>query len=159
MKNDFFKLPNTKILFWTLCGVLAILIAYGLGILVGYRRAIFAADFGERYYRTMYGNPMGQPMIGAMGYGPLTMHGVAGEVIDISTGTIVVKDANGDEESVLVMSNTPIREMNNDITAGDIVPNDQIVVIGQPDTGGQVEARFIRVFETSSSLPLPPGSQ
>src|SRR5271170_4578790 len=121
-ENDFLKPPKTKTLLWTLCGILGVLVAFGLGLLVGYRRAIFAADFGEGYYRSVYGDPFGKPAIGAMGYGPLTMHGVAGEVIDVSSGTITVQDADGNEESVLNLSNTPVREMNDDVSATAIQP-------------------------------------
>jgi len=157
-ENDFLKLPKTKTFLWVLCGILVILVAFGLGLAVGYRRAIFASEFGAHYYRGMYGDPSGQPFIGLMGVGPTTVHGVSGEVIDVSSGTISVREVDGNEESVLVSSHTPIREMNNDISAQDIEPYDQIVVIGQPDANGEVEARFIRVFEASSSPPTTPSS-
>src|ERR1700733_6710896 len=97
---DFFKAPKTKTLLWILCSILGILVVFGLGITVGYRRAIFASDFGENYYHTMYGDPFGKPMIGVMGQGPMTMHGVAGIVIDVTTSTIFVRDASGNGEAV-----------------------------------------------------------
>lgn len=150
-EDEFLKIPKTKTLLWTLCGILAILITFGLGLLVGYRRAIFAADFGEGYYRSVYGDPFGKPMIGAMGMGPVMMHGVAGEVLDVSSDTITVEDPNGNEESVLIMANTPVREMGNDVSATIIQPDDRVVVIGEPDASGEVDARFIRVLESSSS--------
>jgi hypothetical protein len=150
-KNNFLKMPRTKTFLVVLCGALVVLIAYGLGILVGYRRAIFASQFGEHYYRTMYGDPFGKPMIGVMGMGPMTMHGVAGQVIDVASETISVKDINGNEESVWVVSGTPIRDMNNSVSMQEIQPADQIIVIGQPDPDGDIAARFIRIFETSSS--------
>lgn len=149
--TDFFKAPKTKTLLWILCSVLVVLIVFGLGIAVGYRRAIFASDFGENYYHSMYGSPFGKPMIGVMGLGPITMHGVAGEVIDVASGTILVRDATGDEESVLIVSGTPIREMNNNILMSDVDVGDNVTVIGAPDPQGQVEARFVRVFQASSS--------
>ena len=156
-KNDFLKPPKTKTLLWTLCCILAVLIAFGLGLVVGYRRAIFASDFGEHYYRNMLGDPEGQPVVGAMGYGPLTMHGVTGEVVDVATDTIVVRGSNGSEESVLIVSGTPIRDMNENISEQEIAPNDQIVVLGDPDQDGVVEARFVRIFNASSSpLPMAP---
>lgn len=153
-ENDFLKPPKTKTLLWILCGVLAVLVAFGTGILVGYHRAIFASDFGAGYYRSMYGDP-GQPMLGMMGYGPLTMHGVSGEVLDVSSGTVIVQETNGNEASILVLSGTPIRDMNNNVSIGDIEPDDHIVAIGEPDGNGEVEAHFIRVFEASSSYPPP----
>ncbi len=89
---------------------------------------------------------------------PFNQHGVAGEVIDVSSSTISVKDTDGDEHSVAVLSDTAIREGGAAIMIGGVVPGDMITVIGAPNSQGQVEARFIRVFAASSSSPpvLPP---
>lgn len=146
--SDFLKTPKTKTLLWILCGILVALITFGLGVAVGYRRAIFASDFGANYYHSMYGNPFGPPMIGVMNNGPQTIHGVVGEVIDVGSTTMAVQDPSGDEESVFVASDTPIREMNNEITLIEIDVGDHVTVIGEPDQNGQVEARFIRVFQS-----------
>jgi len=152
----FFKAPKTKTLLWTLCAILAVLVVFGLGVAVGYRRALFASDFGESYYRVLYGEPFGKAAIGfTMGPGPATMHGVTGQVIDVSSATISVEDPQGDEQLVAIASGTPIREMDSFIVPGDIEVGDMVTVIGSPDNEGQVEARFIRVFETSSSPPMP----
>ncbi len=149
--NDFFKPPKTKTLLWILTGLLGILIVFGLGITVGYRRAIFSSDFGATYYHEMYGTPFGKPTVMVMSNGPMAMHGVAGQVIDVDSSTILVQDPNGAEEAVFVASGTTIREMNQDIAPSGIVVGDGVTVIGEPDTNGQVEARFIRVFEVNSS--------
>jgi hypothetical protein len=154
--NDFLKPPKTKTLLWTLCGILAILVVFGMGIVVGYRRAIFASEFGENYYRNLFGNPFGQPMIGMVAHGPMTMHGVVGSVINVGSSTLDVRDSEGDEESIVIVSGTPIREMGNDISAGDVENGDFVTVIGDPNGDGQIMARFIRVFEASSSLPPAP---
>src|SRR5262249_34852657 len=150
--SEFLKTPKTKTLLWILCVVFVVLIAFGLGITVGYRRAIFSSQFGEHYYRGLYGDPFGRPVMGITGRAPLTMHGVAGEVIDVTSSTLSVKDPTGNETSVLIASNTPIREMGNDISPNDIEVGNMVTVIGEPDQNGQVEARFIRVFESSSSM-------
>ena len=96
--NDFLKAPKTKTLLWILCGILAILVVFGLGIAVGYRRAIFASSFGENYYRNFYRGPFTGMMGFIAGPPPVNMHGVAGNVIDVSSGTISVKDIGGNEQ-------------------------------------------------------------
>jgi len=149
--NDFLKTPKTKTLLWILCGVLAILVVFGLGIAVGYHRAIFASGYGENYYHNFYRGPFTGVMGFIPGPPPMNMHGVAGEVIDVSSGTISVRDTDGNEQSVLLMSDTPIREMNTDISESDIQPDDQVIVIGEPNDTGQVEARFIRVFAATTT--------
>lgn len=149
--NEFLKPPKTKSLLWTLCGVLVILIVFGLGIAVGYHRAIFASGYGENYYRNFYQGPFTGPMASIPGPPPMNMHGVAGEVLDVSSGTLSVRDLGGNEQSVLILPGTAIREMNNNIPENEIQPDDQIIVIGEPNDAGQVEARFIRVFESTTT--------
>jgi hypothetical protein len=79
------------------------------------------------------------------------MHGVAGEVIDVSSSSISVKDTHGNEQSIAIASGTPIREMDDMILISDIQPGDSVTVIGEPNDEGQVEARFIRVFQAQNN--------
>lgn len=87
---------------------------------------------------------------------PLNQHGAVGVVIDVTSSTIATKDLDGDEESVMVATDTVIREMNRTVTLGDVVVGDGITVIGAPNDQGQIYARFIRVFPEGSSLPQRP---
>lgn len=146
--KDFLKSSGVHAVLWILGGLILLLVAFGFGAMVGYREASYAGNFGNNYYRNFYGPPMGQPF-----FNP---HGVAGEVIDLSSSTISVKDLDGDEHSVMVASSTAIREGSAAITIGDIHIGDMITVIGAPNGSGQVEARLVRVISTSSSIPVPP---
>jgi hypothetical protein len=127
-------------------GVIVLLVVFAFGASVGYHRGLFADRFGENYFRNFYGDPAGKMS--------LTMHGVAGNVIDVSSATIAVEAADGDEQSVLVLPTTVIREQDDTITVGNMAVGDMITVIGDPTTEGQIEARFIRVFPVSSSMPM-----
>jgi len=151
--NDFFKSPKTKTLLYTLCGILVILVVFGMGILVGYRRAIFATRWSDDYYGNFYGPPFGgpPPLMGAALPGPFNTHGVVGEVIDVESSTMSVEGQNGNEEMIFVSSGTPIREMSNAIQLMGIKDGDHVVIIGEPDDSGQVEAKFVRVFEGSTT--------
>ena len=139
---------------WTL-GVLAFffifLLAFGLGVSVGYQKAIFSSDWGRNYERNF--SPM--PPIGVMvpdsETAPFDVHGAAGTVIDISNSDISVRDEDNDEQSVVVASDTVIRKIDRTISLGDVAVGDRIVVIGAPNSDGQVEARFIRVFPASGA--------
>ena len=146
-ENDFLKPPKTKRLLWILCAVLAVLVGFGLGIIVGYRRAVFAANWNRNYYPNFYGAPSSGVMMG-MGPAqapPFNPHGVVGEVIDIGSSSLSIKDSDDNEQSVFVASATPIREMNNTISLSAVEVGDQVTIIGEPNDNGQVEARFIRV--------------
>jgi hypothetical protein len=146
--NNFLKSQKAKAVLIILAAIVILLLAFGFGIAVGYRRAIFASRYGENYSRNFEGDPFGAVMGGPP---PMNTHGVAGVVIDVSTSTISVKDMHGNEQSVAVPSDTSIREMDDMIVLSDIQPGDSVTVIGEPNDEGQVEARFIRVFSASST--------
>jgi hypothetical protein len=126
-------------------GAIVLLVVFAFGASIGYHRGLFADRFGENYFKNFYGSPTGKMS--------LTMHGVAGDVIDVSSATIAVEADDGDEQSVLVAPNTVIRENDNTVMAQNIGIGDEITVIGEPTDQGQIEARFIRIFPSSSSLP------
>jgi hypothetical protein len=152
--KDLMQSQKIKSALWILGAVILLLIVFGLGMAAGYRRAVFSDRFGENYFRNFYGGPPGGPIaIGPMGGMPFNMHGVAGEVIDVSSSTISVKDPDGDELSVVVATDAVIREGAQTIMVGDVKPGDMITVIGAPNAAGQIQARFIRIFSASSSLP------
>lgn len=141
---------------WILAGCILLFVAFGLGITVGYDRAQFATGFDRNYYRIFYG---GQPQ-GAMGMVapamPAAIHGVVGKVIDLGSSTISVADQKNNEQSVAVSSGTVIRNGQNTIMIGDIAVGDMIVVIGEPNSQGQIDARFIRILGNQSSSPSTP---
>lgn len=155
--NDFLKIPKTKTLLWILCSILVVLVAFGLGVVVGYRRAVFASGWSENYYHNFYDmSPDHGFFMTGIGSGasqPFNPHGVAGEVVDIGSSTLSVQDADGEAQSVFVASATPIREMNGSILFTAIQIGDHVTIIGQPNDSGQVEARFIRVFTTPNINP------
>jgi hypothetical protein len=150
--KDFLKAPKTKTLLYTLCGILAILVVFGVGVIVGYRRAEFAERWSENYYPNFLGVTAGGGPLGML-FGPFDTHGVVGRVVMVGTTTIAVEDRDGDEQSVVVGTNTPIRKMNGMISIIAIQDGDYVTVIGQPNDTGQVEANFIRVFS-----PAPPAT-
>lgn len=137
-----------------LAAIIVFLIAFGLGVSVGYEKAIFSSEWGMNYER----NFSGTPPLGAMsGNMPLAMHGAAGTVIDVSDAGMSVKDNDNDEQSIIVASGTIIKKMDAMISLRDIAIGDHVVVIGAPNSNGQVEARFIRVFPAPGpgSAPMP----
>jgi phage baseplate assembly protein gpV len=149
--KDLLQSSKVKTALWIVGGVLVLLIVFGVGAAVGYHRALFTARFGENYYRNFYGAPAPGGPTGPMSF---STHGVAGEVIDVATSSLAVKDSAGNEQSVEVIPATVIREGNDTITLADVVIGGTVTVIGGPNEAGQIEARFIRVFPASSSMPF-----
>ena len=57
-----------------------------------------------------------------------------------------MQDKDNTEKVILIKSDTKIQKMKADIQTTDLSMNDFIVVIGSPDSQGQIEAKFIRVM-------------
>lgn len=155
--SHFLESKKIRIVLWILGSLIILLLIFGIGIGVGYDRANFGSHFGENYYHNFYGAPATGSMPYGMGPAPMSEHGIAGTVIDISSSTISVKDSNNNEHSIVVLPATVIRRDTATIKITGIQLQDQIVVIGDPNDEGQVIARFVRVFSPSS--PIPPQGQ
>jgi hypothetical protein len=151
--SNFLESKKVRAILWILGGLILLFVAFGLGIAVGYERAGFAAGFDKNYYRIFFGGlPVGP--IGMMAPPmPIATHGVVGTVIDVGSSTISVKDEQNNEQSVAISSGTAIRDADNDVTIGSVAVGDQIAVIGEPNTEGQIAARFIRILSAPSSTP------
>lgn len=159
--SNFLESKKTRVALWIIGAMVFVLLAFGTGTLVGYQRGIFSTHFGQEYYRNFYGSggpaPAGMVILG--GPPPMNQHGTVGVVIDVGSSTIATQDLDGDEESVVVATDTVIRDMNRTVTIGDIAVGDGITVIGEPNNHGQIYARFIRIFSGSSTLPQMPPPQ
>ena len=127
---------------------MVLLVVFGLGVNVGYRKAVFASRSGENYYH----NFLGTAPNGFSGPMPMNPHGIAGMIFDISSTTLSVRDPQGNEESVVVSGDTIIRETNETVSVSELAVGDQVAVIGEPNDQGQIRARFIRVFEVASPM-------
>ncbi len=147
--SNFLGSKKIRAVLWMLSGLIILFVVFGLGITVGYERAGFASGFDRNYSRIFFGKPIGI-MAPSM---PIVIHGVVGTVIDIGTSTISVENQNHNERSVVVSSGTDIRYGQESVSIGNIAVGDMIAAIGEPNTIGQIDARFIRVFPASSSIP------
>ena len=149
--SNFLESKIVRTILWILGGIIVLVVVFGLGITVGYDRAGFASGFDRNYFRIFYGAAPDGP-VGLMAPPmPVAIHGVVGTVIDLGTSTISVKDQQGNEQSVVVSSDTDIRNGNGNIMIGDVAVDDQIAVIGEPNSVGQIDAHFIRILGTPSS--------
>ena len=160
--SNFLDSKKTRTALWIIGGIVAALLVFGGGMAMGYQRGIFSSHFGEEYYNNFRGNASAGGVMMLGGPPPMNQHGTAGTVIDVdaSNTRITATDPDGDEESIAVDGNTIIREVDQTIPFGSVVPGDRIVVIGEPNGSGQILARFIRIFSGSSSIPqMPPQGQ
>ena len=140
-------------------GVLIIaLVSFAGGVATGLHKARFSYEFGKNYERNFVGGPF-QGQGGMMDRGPRGMmpdfegrgfrngHGIAGAIISVADNRIVIKDRDGQENTISVSDKTLIKRGQSTISAGDLKNDEQIVVMGRPSDNGTINADLVRVFE------------
>ena len=141
------KVFKSKVLVGILYGVGIVIIAgliFSAGISVGFHKASFGRAWGENYQRNF-------GMMGGRDNFP-NAHGAIGKIIKIELPTIIVQDKDNTEKVVLIKDDTKIQKMQDEIKSSDLKIDDFLVVIGSPDTQGQVEAKFIRIMPAPDFL-------
>jgi len=150
---DFNKFFSSKIFQGILLGIsifIVILIVFKIGMTIGFRKADFSYRWGANYHRNFAGPRAGffQELLDR---DVVETSGTFGQVMKIDGLKIVVKGAN-DVEKIIVINEktTTIRRFKETLQPSDLGIDDRIVVIGEPNSAGQIEAKLIRVF------PEPP---
>ncbi len=148
---------NFRAVIYTL-GILAIIfLIFEAGMFVGFKKASFGRDWNDNYVMN-FGLPHRGPRMmdnefGGFGNLP-NANGAIGKIIKVELPTIVVLDEKDNTEKiVLVNDKTEIREMQNVVEIKDLKVDDHVVIIGTPNSSGQIEARLIRFLP--NSLPFP----
>lgn len=147
--NKFFQ---SKLFKWIICGILSLIVllfVFKIGMFVGSKRADFAFRWGENYHKNFAG-PRGGFFNEFSGKDFIDAHGIFGQIIKIDGQTIVIEGQDNVEKIILVKEDTTIRSLRDNIKLSDLKVNDYIVVIGDPNDAGQIEAKLIRV------VPPPP---
>jgi len=138
----------------TLAAIAIIVLIFGAGMYIGFRKARFSYQWGENYHMN-FGSQRGGMMRDFGGKDLIDSHGASGQIIKIDGSTVIVKGQDGIEKSVLVKDDTAIRRFREAIKLTDLKVNDYIVVIGSPNDSGQIEAKFLRIMPASASSSMP----
>ena len=126
--------------------LVALLLIFQLGVLVGFRKARFSYRWGENYQRNFAGPRGGFIRRGFGDRGFINAHGVFGQILKIDENVLVLKGRDGVEQLVLVGERTGIEHGRQRILFSELRVDDSLVVIGRPNEQGQIEAKFIRLF-------------
>ena len=151
------KSKKVTVLMATLFALAVLVGTFNVGLMVGYRKAKFSYAWGENYHRNFAGprggfvRDFGREMNGGDYIGG---HGTFGQIIDIRDQQIVVRGKDNSEQVIAVTSDTDIQRFKDSIQMSDLKVDEPIVVIGEPNDQGQIEAKFIRVMPTPSRLPI-----
>lgn len=150
------KVFESKISFRILCvlGILIVaLLIFSAGVTVGFRRASFGHAWGENYERN-FGMTPNRQMFGRDNFP--NANGAIGKIIKIELPTLIVQDKNNTEKVILIKDDTKIQKMMNEVKTSDLAVDDYVVVIGSPNSQGQIEAKFIRIMPAGMPVPPPP---
>jgi len=158
-KEKIKKSLNSKF-FRTIIYVLGIFVivffVFQAGMMVGFKRVSFGRDWGNNYALNFGAPHMGPQIMGGR-FGEFNnnlpnAHGAIGKIIKVELPTIAVLDEKDNtEKTVLVNDKTEILKLRDKINSSELKIDDYIIVIGIPNSSGQIEARLIRILPA----PLP----
>jgi hypothetical protein len=150
--NNFFQSKTFKIIIWVVVALIVLLLVFRLGIEVGYKKAQFSYHWGENYHLN-FGGPKGGFFLPPNKNDEfISSHGAAGQIIKIDNNNLIIKDQENVEKSILIKDDTTIFCLRQKIKASDLKTGDFIVVIGDPNNAGQIEAKLIRVMPSPAQI-------
>lgn len=137
-----------KILIGLGIAIVALLI-FQAGMMVGYHKARFAGNFGNNFERNFLG-PRDHGMGMMFGKKMPGGHGAVGKIINIALPELTIAGPDNLEKTISIGTSTLVRRFQDETQASTLKVGEFVVVIGNPTTAGQIEAKLIRV------LPTPP---
>jgi len=138
---DFFQSKIFQNLILALAIIILVLAAFQAGIMVGFKKANFSNRWADNYNQNF-----------------AAAHGVFGQLIKVDGSNLVIKGQDNLEKIVVTGTSTSIVEFRNAIKLGDLKINDNVVVIGEPNDLGQIDAKLIRVMPAiTPGQPSPAG--
>lgn len=145
-----------KISLFGLLGFLLLIFVFKVGEIVGARKADFSCRWSDNYQRN-FGGPRQGFLKGFGDKDFIEANGTVGQIIKIApsasgqaSSTLVIKGRGDIEKIILVNASTTIKNLEKTVQASDLKVDDMVVVIGQPNDNGQIEAKLIRI------MPAPP---
>ncbi|OGH63374.1 MAG: hypothetical protein A2848_01730 [Candidatus Magasanikbacteria bacterium RIFCSPHIGHO2_01_FULL_50_8] len=113
---------KTKSIIGISVSVIVALLIFKFGVFVGYHKARHTLRWQSMYHQN-FTNP----------------HAIVGEIITVSTSTLVIVGVDSVEKLVVMTDAT--------IKPDSLKPGSRVVVIGSPTEDGRVEAKIIRALK------------
>jgi len=141
-------LHNSKIIHRVVASIgiiIVILLILLIGINIGERKAGFAREFGNNFQKNFMGPNNGMIETGFNRMMP-GGHGAIGEILSIKLPQIIISGPDNLEKTVIVTASTTIRKSQDNIASSDLKTGNFVVIIGEPNQNGQIEAKLIRIM-------------
>lgn len=139
------ELKHFKNIVLALVIFLVILLVFSAGVFVGIEKTKFSYGWSKNYYNNFVDRPFGPPPVGDPKH--FKAHGLTGQIIKINDKSLVIKNINNTETAISVPEMTIIRDENNALKFTDLKDGENIVIIGSPNSDGQIESKFIRIIK------------
>lgn len=169
--NKFLQSRQFQIATRIIAGLIALLLAFKLGMSIGYKKAAFSYQWGENYHRN-FGGPRGGFLKDFLSdrRDYLESHGVFGQIVSREPAvqgepeTLIVKGRDNAEKVILIERDTVVTRLREKADASSLNAGDFVVVIGQPNDDGRITAKLIRIMpglsaEGRPASPPPPPAQ
>jgi hypothetical protein len=167
--DKFFQSKLFKVIVAAMLGVIILTFVFGLGVFVGESRAEFSFKWANEYHNN-FGGPRSGFLGGMMNQEFTEANGVFGQIIKINalTGSgqaqsLTIKGKDNVEKVILVSDKTTIVYQRKSIKLSELKIGDIAVVIGEPNSSGQIEGELIRVMPAplgniKTNLPFVPST-
>ncbi len=129
----------------SIAAIAVLFLTFGAGMYVGFHKARFSYQWGENYHKN-FGGPRGGLFRDFGGKDLIDANGVAGQIMKIDGSTLVIKGRDNVEKIVVVKSDAIVKRLNETVKLSGLKVDDLIVVIGEPNDQGQIEAKFLRIM-------------
>lgn len=146
--NKFLQSKMFKGIIFGIAAIAILLLVFKIGVVVGAHKANFSCQWSDNYHRN-FGGPQAGFLRGFEDFRDknfIEANGTFGQIIKIDNSTIVVKGRNDIEKIILVKDTTTVKRLQETIKINDLKIDDHVVIIGEPNNTGQIEAKLIRLM-------------
>ncbi len=153
---DLKSIHPSKTIRGVVIGLVVLIIVLGIlqaGIAIGYRQARFAGQFGMNFEKNFIGGRRGMDTVFFNRELP-GGHGTIGEIIGMNLPLIIVTGPDKLEKTIRIGTSTLVRHYHDEIRSSDLKVGDFVVILGNPNDSGQIEARLIRIMPLPAADPV-----
>lgn len=155
IKNNikkFAESKNFKKVIYVLGAVVILALVFQAGMVVGFKKASFSRDWGNNYERN-FGPKREVSRFLKDGMRDIpNAHGAIGKIIKVEFPNIVVLDKDQTEKIIIIKDDTSILERKEILSKESLKVDQFIVVIGNPNDQGQIEAKMIRIMPNPEEM-------
>ena len=148
--ENFFQSKTFKGIVLGVGGLVILMVVFGLGVYVGGERADFSFRWAEEYHNNFGGPNM--PFSQLPGRDFTNANGVFGQIMQINQtapASLTIKGSDNVEKVILIGDKTTIRIARKNVKLSDLKVDSYVVVIGNPNSSGQIQAELVRVMPSA----------